>query len=268
MKKIIHIFGMSNTGKSTLGKSLLQRLNNLSVELIDADDYRKTLNSDLGFSKEDRIENVRRLQELANKSKSDIVILCAVSPYAEMRSKDNINIFLTSSTETLIERDIEKQIYKNINVAGVDSPFELPNEIPYLQLNTETQDLETCIKSIMDYANIKLKYAMFVGRWQTLHEGHKWLFNQKLETGENILICVRDVASDNSNPLSAEQVKVNIENEYQELVKLGRVKVMIIPDISSINYGRGVGYEVVEHFPPSEIKSISGTAIRNKQNNL
>jgi len=267
MKKIIHIFGMSNTGKTTLGKSLLQRLNGLNVELIDADDYRKTLNSDLGFSKEDRIENVRRLRELANNSKADIVILCAVSPYVEMRSQDNINVFLTSSLDTLIERDAEKQIYKNTNVAGVDSPFELPYD-PYLQLNTEMQNLEDCVDSIIDYTNIKLKYAMFVGRWQTLHEGHKWLFNQKLELGENILICIRDVAVDSSNPLSAEQVKTNIENEYQELIRSGRVKVMVIPDISSINYGRGVGYEVVEHFPPSEIKSISGTAIRNKQNNL
>lgn len=267
MKKIIHIFGMSNTGKSTLGKALSQRLDHLNVELIDADDYRKTLNSDLGFSKEDRIENVRRLQKLANNSKADIVILCAVSPYAEMRSKDNINVFLTSSLNTLIERDVEKQIYKNTNVAGVDSLFEFPCG-SFLQLNTEMQNLEDCVDSIIDYANIKPVYAMFVGRWQTLHEGHKWLFNQKLELGENILICVRDVAVDNSNPLSAEQVKVNIENEYQNLVKLGRVKVMIIPDIRSINYGRGVGYEVVEHFPPSEIKDISGTSIRNKQNNF
>lgn len=257
---------MSNTGKSTLGKALLQRLKHLNVELIDADDYRKTLNADLGFSKEDRIENVRRLQELADKSNADIVILCAVSPYEEMRSKDNINIFLRSSIEALLSRDTEKQIYKNTNVAGIDSPFESPQTVPHLQLNTAMQSLETCTESIMDYADIKPKYAMYVGRWQTLHPGHDWLFNQRLNLGENILICIRDVPKGPKDLLSAEEVKQSLEVRYNDLIKEGRIKLLIVPDISSINYGRDVGYEVIEHLPPEEIKQISGTSIRNNKN--
>ena len=108
-----------------------------------------------------------------------------------------------------------------------------------------------------------MKYAMFVGRWQTLHQGHDWLFNQRLNQGQSILICIRDVPISEKDLLSAEEVKVNLEERYSDLIESGKVKLLIIPDISSINYGRDVGYEVVEHFPPEEVKSISGTKIRN-----
>jgi len=106
------------------------------------------------------------------------------------------------------------------------------------------------------------QYSMFVGRWQPLHSGHQWLFNQALEEGKNVLICIRDVEPDDKNPFSPEQVKNDIENFYQDYVQSGRVKVMIIPDIESINYGRGVGYDIIEHVPPAEISDISATKIR------
>jgi len=107
-----------------------------------------------------------------------------------------------------------------------------------------------------------LQYSMFVGRWQPLHEGHQWLFHQSLEEGKNVLICIRDVEPDEKNPFKPEEVKRNIEAFYSDLVESKRVKVMIIPDIESINYGRGVGYDVIEHVPPSEISDISATKIR------
>ncbi len=107
------------------------------------------------------------------------------------------------------------------------------------------------------------QYSMFVGRWQPLHDGHKWLFNQALNDGKNVLICIRDVEPDENNPYTPEQVKINIENFYNDLVANGQVKVIIIPDIESINYGRGVGYDIIEHIPPTEIKEISATKIRN-----
>lgn len=253
---------MSNTGKSTLGKALFQRLNHLNVELIDADDYRKTLNADLGFSKEDRIENIRRLQKIANDSKADIVILCAVTPYEEMRSKDNINIFLTSPLEILISRDVEKQVYKNTNVAGIDFLFESPQTTPHLQINTSSHNINTHIDLILDYADIKPKYAMFIGRWQTLHEGHDWLFNQRLNLGENILICIRDVPKGPKDLLSANEVQINLQLRYADLISKGRIKLLIIPDITSVNYGRDVGYEVKEFIPPEEISNLSGTMLR------
>lgn len=266
MKKIVHIFGMSNTGKSTLAKALKSRLQK-TVELIDADDYRKTLNSDLGFSKEDRLENIRRLLSKANESDAEIVIVCAVTPYEESRDNTNYNIFLRSPIQTLLNRDIEKGIYNNTNVAGVDSPFESPQTVKHLQLDTSLFSIDECVDRILSYIDERPKYAMFVGRWQTLHDGHDWLFNQKLQLGENVLIAIRDVNFSEKDKLTAEEVKENLKVRYKDLIETGRIKLIIIPDITSINYGRDVGYEVTEHVPPAEIKQISGTSIRSKLNN-
>ena len=109
-----------------------------------------------------------------------------------------------------------------------------------------------------------MKRALFIGRWQPLHPGHQWLFNQKLEQGIPILIAVRDTPVNDSNPFATEDVIANLEREYSEEVESGMVKVISIPDIESVNYGRGVGYEINEFVPPSNIGKISATKIREK----
>ena len=107
-----------------------------------------------------------------------------------------------------------------------------------------------------------MKRALFIGRWQPLHPGHKWLFNQKLENGIPILIAVRDTPVDDKNPFSTQEVIENLEEEYSEEVESGSVKIISIPDIESVNYGRGVGYEINEFVPPEDIGQISATEIR------
>jgi len=109
-----------------------------------------------------------------------------------------------------------------------------------------------------------MKYSMFIGRWQPWHKGHRWLIDQRLNQNKNVLICVREVSKDNSNPYDPIKVKENIEIELADLISNGRVKVIIIPDIESVNYGRGVGYEIIEHIPPEDISEISATKIRKK----
>ena len=111
-----------------------------------------------------------------------------------------------------------------------------------------------------------MKRALFIGRWQPLHPGHKWLFNQKLEQNIPILIAVRDTPVDEGNPFSTDQVVSNLEKEYSNEVESGMVKVIPIPDIESVNYGRGVGYEINEYVPPKDIGEISATEIRKKMN--
>lgn len=108
------------------------------------------------------------------------------------------------------------------------------------------------------------QYAMFIGRWQPLHDGHKALFNQAIAEGKNVLICIRDGKTDDKNPFTAHQVLVNISNELMDLVKIGKVKIIIIPDICSVEFGRGVGYDIIEHIPPQEIHDISATKIREQ----
>ena len=112
-----------------------------------------------------------------------------------------------------------------------------------------------------------MKRALFIGRWQPLHPGHKWLFNQKLEQGIPILIAVRDTPTDSSNPFTTEDVITNLGKEYLEEVESGMVKIISIPDIESVNYGRGVGYEINEFVPPKEIGEISATKIREAMKN-
>jgi nicotinamide mononucleotide adenylyltransferase len=107
---------------------------------------------------------------------------------------------------------------------------------------------------------------MFIGRWQPWHDGHRWLIEQRLNKGKNVLICVREVSMNDKNPYDPTQVKQNIENQLSDLIKLNRVKVIVIPDIESVNYGRGVGYDIIEHVPPKKIGKISATEIRKKMN--
>jgi cytidyltransferase-like protein len=105
------------------------------------------------------------------------------------------------------------------------------------------------------------QFAMFVGRWQPLHLGHQELFKRAMDEGKNVLICIRDIQPDEKNPFTSEQVRENISNFYSEEE---RVKVMVIPDICSIEFGRGVGYDIIEHIPPQEIHDISATKIREQ----
>ena len=113
----------------------------------------------------------------------------------------------------------------------------------------------------------KGQYSLFIGRWQPLHDGHKALFNRVLDNGGNVLIAIRDVEPDEKNPFTATEVFANIYQEYEHLIKLNRVKVMKIPDICSVEFGRGVGYDIIEHVPPPQIHDISATKIREQMKN-
>jgi hypothetical protein len=85
-----------------------------------------------------------------------------------------------------------------------------------------------------------------------------------MEAGNNVLICIRDVKPDEKNPYSAQEVLANIEEFYKQEIQDGIIKVMIIPDICSINFGRGVGYDIIEHVVPENIAEISATKIREQ----
>ena len=108
------------------------------------------------------------------------------------------------------------------------------------------------------------KYSMFIGRWQPWHPGHRWLIDQRLEEGKNVWIAIRNIPPDERNPWTADEVMMNLANELHDLIKDGRVFISKVPDIESINIGRGVGYDVIEHCPPDEVRNISATKIRDQ----
>ena len=109
-----------------------------------------------------------------------------------------------------------------------------------------------------------MKYSMFIGRWQPWHKGHKWLIDQRLKEGKNVLICIQDVITDEKNPFTSEEVYDMLSRELSDYIRVGHVKLMIIPPIESVNYGRSVGYDIIEHIPPEDVKKISATKIREK----
>lgn len=108
------------------------------------------------------------------------------------------------------------------------------------------------------------QYAMFIGRWQPLHYGHISMFEQALNRGKKLLICVRESEINDKNPFSPEIVKETIEDYFKHLVAENKVKVIILPDIQSVEFGRGVGYDIIEHIPPTDIANISATKIREE----
>ena len=109
------------------------------------------------------------------------------------------------------------------------------------------------------------KWAIFIGRYQPYHWGHIELVQQKLNQGIPALIMVRDIEPDEKNPFTTQQTVSMIERYHQ--AKGDDVKVIIIPDIESVNYGRGVGYEINEFTPPDNIGFISATKIRESIKN-
>lgn len=288
----IQLTGLSGAGKSTLAshvKANLLKLNH-KVEVIDGDAYRMTLCKDLGFSKADRIENIRRLGTLASVLvRNDvIVIMAAINPYESVRQElkakyDNVHtVWIDCNLETLIQRDT-KGLYRRAmlpnehpekisNLTGVDDPFELP-ENPDLVIDTQKTSEADATQLLLDYILSHLKKtshehstdhaakAMFVGRWQPFHKGHQWIIEQKLTRGIPVLVAVRDMVPDEKNPLTADQT-VNLIRKVYEFNPM--VSTMVIPDIESINYGRTVGYQVNEIVPPNHIAAISASEIRQR----
>lgn len=127
--------------------------------------------------------------------------------------------------------------------------------------------MENWTRKIHVGSSLKTKpdqYAMFIGRWQPLHTGHKAMFQQAIDADKRVLIAIRDIEPDEKNPWTPNEVMLNIHSEMKDLVNSGLIKIMIIPDICSVEFGRGVGYDIIEHIPPTEIGNISATGIRNQ----
>ena len=106
--------------------------------------------------------------------------------------------------------------------------------------------------------------VQMLGRWQPFHDGHLALFKEALKKTGQVCIMVRDTGgTDDSNPFDFDFVKEKIEEallpEYE-----GKFMVQLVPNITNISYGRGVGYAIEEIVLPDEIQKISATNIRAK----
>ena len=110
--------------------------------------------------------------------------------------------------------------------------------------------------------NNKAPTAQMLGRWQPWHGGHQKLFEKILEKTGQVLIMVRDVQGVDDNPFDFETVKSNIEKALVNYE--GKYKIILVPNITNICYGRGVGYKIEEIVLDEETQKISATKIRQQ----
>lgn len=110
------------------------------------------------------------------------------------------------------------------------------------------------------------KFAIFIGRYQALHEGHKYLFRKKIEEGIPVFVWVRKVLIDDKNPFDGSKV-INMfarDEETSKWIEEEMMVVQLMPDVEGVYYGRDVGYKVEQIEVPKEIADISATKIREK----
>ena len=167
--KLLWFTGFSGSGKSTVANALDKRLNEIGklTYLLDGDNIRLGINSDLGFSIDDRSENIRRIGEIGKLfiDAGLITLACFISPLKSDRAgvrkalgEDFIEIFVDCPLEECEIRD-PKNLYKKVRLGeikqftGITSPYEKP-ENPEIVVNTKEQTLDQCVDKILNYLKL------------------------------------------------------------------------------------------------------------------
>ena len=171
--KVLWMTGLSGSGKSTIAQDLERQLHNNGyfAQVLDGDNIRSGINKNLGFSIEDRRENVRRIAEVAKLYlNSGIITLCSfISPTIEIRNfassiigaQDFIEVFINTPIEICEARDV-KGLYKKARAGeikgftGIDSPYEAPLN-PAVEILTEKLSVEESSKMILEKINPMIK---------------------------------------------------------------------------------------------------------------
>jgi len=167
---VIWMTGLSGSGKSTIANELEYQLNknNYHTYLLDGDNIRSGLNSDLGFSKQDRSENIRRIAEVAKlfKDAGIIIITAFISPFIKDREmaryvigEDFIEVFVDTPLEECIKRNPKGLYQKALSgkikeFTGINSPYEKPIN-PDIHIDTNKNDIISSVNMIIDYLNNK-----------------------------------------------------------------------------------------------------------------
>lgn len=165
---VVWFTGLSGSGKSTLANALYEeKIKYKNIVLLDGDDLRTGLCSDLNFTEEDRAENIRRVGEVAKLFyKKNITVLCPlISPLEKERNfvrnlfpeKDFIEVFVSCKIERCIKRDVkgmyEKALKGDIPMfTGISSPYEEPRN-PELTIKTDEEDIETSVGKLLNFLN-------------------------------------------------------------------------------------------------------------------
>lgn len=163
---VVWLYGLSGSGKSTIANALEKRLFEMGnhTYCLDGDNTRLGLNKDLGFSAIDRLENVRRVAEVAKlmADAGNIVLVSLITPYEEQRTlvkeilknERFLDVYLECDLATCEQRD-PKGLYKKArageisNFTGISDPFEEPTDLTF-RVNTSKYDVNECVISIAE----------------------------------------------------------------------------------------------------------------------
>ncbi|MBN1414179.1 MAG: adenylyl-sulfate kinase [Bacteroidales bacterium] len=172
--KVIWMTGLSGAGKSTIAAHLEEALYNhgFLTRVIDNDQTRDGLNRDLGFSREDRHENLRRVAEVAKLfcHTGVVTIVSFISPTIFSREQarqiigesDFVLVYVNASLETCEKRDV-KGLYKKARMGlipmftGIDSPFDIPDKAD-IEIRTDQLSVQECIDHLMEYILPRVEY--------------------------------------------------------------------------------------------------------------
>lgn len=172
---VLWMTGLSGSGKSTIARALERRLHGegFLTQLLDGDNLRSGLNNNLGFSEEDRAENLRRSAETAKLFlHCGVITICSfISPTKAVREGakaiigegDFLELSVKCSFDACAKRDVKGLYAKALkgeikNFTGLDAPFELP-ENPWMEVDTEEQSLEECVEIIYQKLISRIKPA-------------------------------------------------------------------------------------------------------------
>jgi len=243
--------GLPGSGKTTLASKLAPLIN---AKRLNADDVRKEAN-DWDFSEEGRERQAKRMANLAEKYKKNgqYVVADFICPTPEARKLFNSDYLIWVDT-------VKKCKYEDTN-----EMFIKPDKYEFKVTSQNADEwVYQIANEIIPYKwDNKKPTAQMLGRWQPFHDGHYTLFKEIIKKTGQVCIQVRDVQGIDDNPFNFKSIKKNIEKRLLPKFK-NRFKIVLVPNITNICYGRGVGYKIEEIVLPEEIQKISATKIRKE----
>jgi len=226
-----------------------------TVTWFNADDVRRKYN-DWDFSKEGRIRQSLRMLEFALASDTDYVICDFVAPIPEMRN--NFKADWTIWMDTIEEGRFEDTNKLFVPPDVYDFRVTEKNAEKWAEF-VGNHIIDQCRRPTFDW---KAPTVEQLGRWQPWHQGHRALFDRLIQRTGQVCIMIRDCQGwQDSNPFAIGQVKNAIKRDLDPLYQ-GQYEILVVPNITHIGYGRGVGYTIEEEKFDESIASISGTEIR------
>jgi len=228
---------------------------NVKVDWFNADEIRKRFN-DWDFSREGRIRQSLRMFEFAVKCSGDFVICDFVAPLPEMRNNFKADWTIWMDTIDAGRYDDTNRAFIPPNV--YDFRITEQNAEKWVEFIGQ-HILDNRRRPVFDF---KKETIQMLGRWQPWHAGHRALFDRLIQRTGQVCIMIRDCQGwQGSNPFAIDQVKQAIKRDLDTLYQ-GQYEILVVPNITHIGYGRGVGYTIEEEKFDESITSISATNIR------